>query len=101
LIPRKFRGSLTKLPWLKGYLLIWAVGSKSDDSDTFQFGWSDLHGKGPDGLIWIGPVRSDKNAAGGGKAAGDWFPRKRVAGAGRNHYSGGQIKRGLGLSRSA
>jgi hypothetical protein len=40
-----------KLPRLKGYLLIWAVGSKSDDLDTFQFGWSDLHGKDPDGPI--------------------------------------------------
>jgi hypothetical protein len=33
MIPRKLRGSLTKLPRLKGYLLIWAVGSGSNGSD--------------------------------------------------------------------
>jgi hypothetical protein len=34
LIPQKGRGSLTKLPWLRGgtRFLIWAVGSKSNGS---------------------------------------------------------------------
>jgi hypothetical protein len=38
LIPQKGRGSLTKLPRLKGAtrLLIWAVGSKSNGSDAFR-----------------------------------------------------------------
>jgi hypothetical protein len=60
LIPRKLRGSLTKLPRLKGYLLIYAVGSGSDGSGAFRFGRSDLNGavrtvrSGSDGLIWLG-----------------------------------------------
>jgi hypothetical protein len=44
LIPRKLRGSLTQLPRLKGYLLIWAIGSGSNGSGAFRFGWSDLNG---------------------------------------------------------
>jgi hypothetical protein len=49
LIPQKGRGSLTKSPWLKGgtRLLIWAVGSKSNGSDAFRFGRSDLDRTGP------------------------------------------------------
>jgi hypothetical protein len=41
------QGLFNKIARLKGYLLIWTVGSRSDDSDTFQFGWSDLNSGGP------------------------------------------------------
>jgi hypothetical protein len=97
----KTQGLFNKIARLKGYLLIWTVGSRSDDSDTFQLRWSDLHGEGPDGPIWIGPVRSDKNAAGGGEVAGDWFPRWRIGGAGRSRCSRDQNNSSLGLGGSA
>jgi hypothetical protein len=58
----KTQGLFNKIARPKGYLLIWTVGSRSDDLDTFQ-----------------SPVRSDKNAAGGGEVAGDWFLWWRVA----------------------
>jgi hypothetical protein len=52
LIPQKGRGSLTKLPQLKGYAAsTLGVGSKSNGSDAFQFGRSDRDRTGP---IWLG-----------------------------------------------
>jgi hypothetical protein len=46
----KTQGLFNKIARPKGYLLIWTVGSRSDDSDTFQLRWSNLHGEGPDML---------------------------------------------------
>jgi hypothetical protein len=43
------QGLFNKTARPKGYLLIWTVGSRSDDSDAFQFGWSDLNMGGGSG----------------------------------------------------
>jgi hypothetical protein len=38
----KTQGLFNKIARPKGYLLIWTVGSRSDDLDTYQLRWSDL-----------------------------------------------------------
>jgi hypothetical protein len=74
LIPQKGRGSLTKLPWLKGgtRLLIWVVGSKSNGSDAFR----------SDGPIRIGLVRSGWARGTAGPHGGARRRRRRDFGCG-------------------
>jgi hypothetical protein len=67
LVFEKRRGSLTKQPRLKGYLLFWAVGSGSDGSGAFRFGRSDLNG-GNGRFDLVRTVRSRKTRPEAGKS---------------------------------